>query len=220
MICMLKCNILAHRGCWNTSEDKNSIDALTMALDIGYGIETDLRDLNGSLVVCHDPATTRNSFPADELFSYYSNKGCKSSLALNIKSDGLQELLKRSLDLHSISADNFYVFDMSIPDLSQYLKARIPSYTRLSDLETEPVLINQCKGIWLDDFNGCNSNTELIEKYLLLNYPVAVVSPELHGRCSETLWSEIKDKDLHRDKNFYLCTDRPDAAFEFFKVEK
>lgn len=104
---------------------------MSKALDLGYGIETDLRDLNGSLVVCHDPATAINLFTADVLFSNSPEKNCKSILALNIKSDGLQDLLKRSLDLYLIPTDNLFVFDMSIPNLNQYLKARIPSYSRL-----------------------------------------------------------------------------------------
>ena len=40
-----KKNILAHRGCWKrySEEDKNSRKALFKALEIGFGIETDIR---------------------------------------------------------------------------------------------------------------------------------------------------------------------------------
>lgn len=217
---MLKSNILAHRGCWDSSLNKNSREALFKALDLGYGIETDLRDLNGSLVVCHDPATYKNSFPADDLFSHYSKNNCKSKLALNIKSDGLQELLKKSLDLHEISMGSLFVFDMSIPDMNKYIGSGITRYTRLSDYEIEPILIEHCHGVWLDDFNGDINNTQLVEKYLHSKIPVALVSPELHGRDIETLWYELKYKKCHKDENFFLCTDLPNAAFKFFEEEK
>ena len=47
--------ILAHRGIWSDSKSANHPEALTRALEMGFGIETDLRDRNCELVVSHDP---------------------------------------------------------------------------------------------------------------------------------------------------------------------
>ena len=52
---MKKSNILAHRGLWFCEEEKNSSNALFKALDLGFGIETDVRDLCGELIISHDP---------------------------------------------------------------------------------------------------------------------------------------------------------------------
>ena len=41
-------------------------------------------------------------------------------LALNIKSDGISEILKKTLKKYSIK--NYFVFDMSVPELIQYKK--------------------------------------------------------------------------------------------------
>ena len=49
--------LLAHRGFWRTPAEKNAEAAFRRAFDAGYGIETDVRDRLGELVVSHDPAT-------------------------------------------------------------------------------------------------------------------------------------------------------------------
>ena len=36
--------ILAHRGFWNSKEERNSIVAFEKAFQNGFGIETDIRD--------------------------------------------------------------------------------------------------------------------------------------------------------------------------------
>ncbi len=59
--------ILAHRGIWNKKLKKNSLDALTLALDMGFGIETDIRDRNGVLVISHDMANETDIL-LDDLF--------------------------------------------------------------------------------------------------------------------------------------------------------
>ena len=48
--------ILAHRGRWRSPSEKNSEGAFRAALSAGYGIETDIRDFDGRLVISHDPA--------------------------------------------------------------------------------------------------------------------------------------------------------------------
>jgi hypothetical protein len=48
--------ILAHRGQWNLPEKKNSLSAFERAFSNGYGIETDIRDYKGELVISHNIA--------------------------------------------------------------------------------------------------------------------------------------------------------------------
>lgn len=49
-----KKNIIAHRGFWKIASEKNSLVAFERAFSNGYGVETDIRDLMGGLVVEHD----------------------------------------------------------------------------------------------------------------------------------------------------------------------
>ncbi|MDA0991940.1 MAG: hypothetical protein O3A51_14465, partial [Verrucomicrobia bacterium] len=79
-----------------------------MALQEGFGIETDVRDYRGELVIAHDIATAGAPAFAD----FLSLKSLESqTLALNIKADGLGPSLKQQLQKHHVA--NAYCFDMS-----------------------------------------------------------------------------------------------------------
>ena len=109
---MKRNNILAHRGCWTQPGQKNGRQALFSALEQGFGLETDLRDLDGDLVISHDPATRDTALPAAELFAFYSRCGASGTLALNIKADGLQRLLADHLAQAGIGLERVFVFDI------------------------------------------------------------------------------------------------------------
>ena len=88
--------ILAHRGYWKKLSERNTEEALKKAFSKGYGIESDIRDYDGKLVISHDPAN-KNCMAAEELFkelTKYDNKLC---FAINIKADGLGEELSKGL---------------------------------------------------------------------------------------------------------------------------
>ena len=53
---IMKARILAHRGLWVTDSEKNSKEAIALALSEGFGVELDVRDRNGGLIVSHDPS--------------------------------------------------------------------------------------------------------------------------------------------------------------------
>ena len=46
--------IISHRGYWNTPAEKNTIHAFQRSFALGFGTETDIRDLKGELVISHD----------------------------------------------------------------------------------------------------------------------------------------------------------------------
>ncbi len=87
----------------------------------------------------------------EDLLSYYIIKGYSSCLAFNIKSDGLQGLLIEVLKKHKI--DNYFFFDMSIPDMLGYMHHKIPFAARISEYEQKNALVSSAKWIWLDAFN-------------------------------------------------------------------
>ena len=88
---MKRANILAHRGWWTKPAEKNSFEAIRRAIDAGFGIETDFRDLNGTIVISHDPPQGE-VLCAESFFGLYAQIGTNGRLALNIKADGLQKL--------------------------------------------------------------------------------------------------------------------------------
>ena len=208
---------LAHRGLWDEKSERNSFEALCQGLDQGYGLETDIRDLNGQLVISHDMPLIDTSIPLKQLLRYYSDGGYNSTLALNIKSDGLQGPLKEQLAAHDI--DNYFVFDMSVPDTLIYVNFNLSTYIRHSELESHPELTTRTDGIWLDELTLEWINAQTIIDLAKLTQKLCIVSSELHGRDYARQWSCIQEAcELGcPSSKLQLCTDVPAEAKWFFK---
>jgi hypothetical protein len=208
--------IIAHRGFWEKSRDQNTIQSFRTAIDYGFGIETDLRDQNNEIVVSHDiPKGETLTF--DEFLYEYQSRAKKilnsPYLALNIKSDGLQQKIQYLINQYKIS--NYFVFDMSIPDTLGYLKADVQTFIRKSEYELELSLYSQVSGIWLDQFEEDWVTGKIIKKLIADHKQVCIVSPELHGRKYEEFWNRIRDN-LSENNNIMICTDFPIEANKFF----
>ena len=204
--------IIAHRGQWNTIDEKNSIDAIKRAFVSGFGIETDVRDYREKLVISHDIANEK-SILLEDVLELYKNLKVNVTLAFNVKADGIQKKLKEILEKYDIK--NYFMFDMSNPEMVLYKEQQFFYFTRHSDIEEWPVLYDDAIGVWMDsfyDFNWLNLNR--IETHLSKGKKVCIVSPELHGKANETTWKMIKV--LSDEKNIILCTDKPDEARSFF----
>lgn len=207
--------IISHRGLWVEQIEKNSPKAFEESFKNNFGTETDIRDFNGELVISHDIANDQSTSFVGFL-DQYNHFNSKGMLALNIKSDGLQSLIKRDLEHYNI--ENYFVFDMSIPDALGYLKIGLNVYIRQSEFEQNMSLMSHfnVKGVWLDAFNGLWYNHKMIEEYLYNQKHVAIVSAELHGRDPIETWSFIKEHNLHLTEGVILCTDYPFKAKEYF----
>lgn len=200
--------IVSHRGFWTTRGEANSAIAFERAVAAGYGIETDLRDSHGQLIIAHDPPQgLDNSF---EHFLAIAGE-CQGPLALNIKADGLAPHVAKGL--RRITTPEWYVFDMSVPDMRPHLREGNPVYGRLSEVETSLPWPEQLTGIWLDAFDGTWFNEQTIET-LLQDYQVCIVSPELHQRNHLDCWAMLHAfRDL---PNISICTDFPAEADNYF----
>jgi hypothetical protein len=205
---------LSHRGLWRTNEQKNTKRSFLDSFENGFGVETDIRDCNGQLVISHDPPTGKEQ--SFESFLDLLN-GQTLPLALNIKADGLFKKLAKAFQTRVELADAF-VFDMSIPDLIQYANHEVPFFTRLSEYEQDPILISKASGIWLDSFDGEWFDFELIRGYMKMGYIISIVSPELHGREKNNFWRRLRvESDLLVSDKVWLCTDMPEEAKHFFE---
>lgn len=214
---MKRSAILAHRGWWSDPADKNSAAALTRALEAGFGIETDFRDLDGVLMVSHDPARVADGLrEAAWFFGEVARTGNGARLALNVKADGLQDMLSAAMAQAGVSQDQAYAFDMAVPDALAYLASGFPAYSRLSEYEATPSFVTRAAGVWVDNFNGNYPQIDRAIDVLDGGLRAALVSPELHGRDHGPLWDEIAAAGLHEHPLFELCTDLPQAAFERF----
>ena len=205
-------NIIAHRGYWKNKSEQNTEVAFQRALKNGFGIETDLRDRNEEIVISHDmPNSCCITFDA---FLGLCETHSGITLALNVKSDGLQEKLLTS----KVHNPHFY-FDMSVPDMLSYKKHKFPFYTRFSNIETKPSLYKESEGVWLDNFKDDTLDTNALRLFLSDGKKVVLVSPELHKRNIKGYWESvlnfISENPEHKNQ-IGLCTDFPEKAREYF----
>lgn len=207
---MQNIKIIAHRGYWKTELEKNTMAALERAIDYGYGFETDLRDCGGTLVISHNPPK-RNEITVESVFEMYSQKQSNVPLALNIKADGLQEMLAELVAKYNIN--NYFVFDMSVCDTLPYINQHFKIASRRSEYEKDMPFYMNSVTVWIDFFMDDSLVRSEVERILKDDKITCVVSPELHGRDYFDVWNQLK---YINNTNLYLCTDYPEKADKFF----
>jgi hypothetical protein len=193
------------------------MEALLMALRNGFGVETDIRDCLGQVIVEHDPPLDRlERLELDRLLSCFQEYASPcQTVALNVKSDGLLSLIRPDTLSAMRSSTNMFFFDMSIPETLRYSNAGVPFAQRLSEYEhpdevgdipwpTEP------SAYWVDGFHSdwfLEKDGWLLKK-MSEKAPVVVVSSELHGRDNSSL-VECFQESLKEFPEIYICTDKP-----------
>lgn len=202
---------ISHRGYWKVPTEKNTREAFARSFTMGFGTETDVRDLAGTLVISHDPPSGGEMTLNDLL---QMAKPFDLPLALNVKADGLAVRINETLK--SYDYRNWFVFDMSIPDTRGQLAAGNPVFARMSEVETAPPYMDQAAGIWLDAFTSDSWRIEVLSNLVTRAIPVCLVSPELHKREHQPFWHELKKVGLHSSPLVTLCTDLPEDAVTFF----
>lgn len=205
---------LCHRGYWNEVIGQNSLASFVAAFERGMGVETDVRDLDGDLVISHDPPR-KGAIRFDELLETWSSFPNAGVMALNIKADGLAKPLREKLS--KIDPEKFFFFDMSLPDTLHYIREGLPIFARHSEYERDIAFLRDARGVWMDCFqsNALISPSEL-GRIAQLGKQVAIVSPELHKRAHESYWNELKASELWSSDHVLLCTDFPDQATKVF----
>ena len=192
--------IYAHRGVWQSPSQQNSRKAIERARHDGFGVETDLRSKNLSLVISHDPYGDSNPLLLDEVnFEAIP-------VALNIKEDGLLPQYETFFDDYPNPYS--FLFDGSIPEMLKIRNKDLPHALRLSEYETE--LPWETKFVWIDGFKSewwTNSAKilNLMEKHF-----VVFVSPEIHGREMERAWQFFCRLHSNEISQFGVCTDYPE----------
>jgi len=208
--------LLAHRGFWLSREEQNTLAAFERAFRRGCGLETDLRDQDGAIVIAHD-CPRGPQLRLEQVLELHRDLAPDAMLALNIKADGLQKPLKAALETFGVR--RYFVFDASIPDLLGYSHAGLRFFTRQSEYEQPPGLLRRADGVWLDGFERDWIGWGTLAGHWACGRAMALVSPELHRRPHLAQWRRTRA--LLRiapglGKSLYLCTDFIDEAERFF----
>ena len=135
--------VLCHRGWWDKPEEQNTLAAFARAFDAGLGVELDVRDFDGELVVSHDPPLiTLDKFgrvePPDRYFEeVLDHLGDRDlPLAVNVKSCGLAPLFAAITP----KPKNWFFFDVAPGDEVPYMRNGLPLFAR-DRWDADPVLL-------------------------------------------------------------------------------
>ena len=215
---LITSRLIAHRGLWSETNPANSESALKLAIDLGFGIETDIRDHRGQVVISHDPPLDANDLMiASNLIKNFESSQSSGLLALNIKADGLDKWVENQT--FQLSKLNYFCFDMSWPQLLTFVDRDVPVAIRVSEWEKLDYQLFMRLGIpirvWLDSFHSdWWLESPQIEE-LTKRGQVIIVSPEIHGRSPQAVWEWFAEK-LRMKLDVYLCTDHCIEVVERF----
>ena len=160
---------IAHRI--NTLEELNKLPQ-------EYGVELDLRDYNGELVLQHDP------FIGGESFEDYLKVYNHGTMILNIKSERIENKVLELIKKYKVK--NYFFLDSSFPMI--YLLSNQGEKNialRFSEFEGVDTLWNM-KGkvnwIWIDCFSKLPITNDNYRKLQECGFKFCLVSPELQGQ--------------------------------------
>lgn len=181
---------IIHRG-WNGD---NSHLGILKALDNGYGVEFDVRDVGGKLYITHDPflreAQMEQAQELSQLFDsiHFMDPGPLKDpewgpLAINIKSAGLGPALKKMIDGFKIR--NYFFFDLPGPDMVEYHDLGLKYAQRVSDREIN-VLTTPPPIVVIDEYQS-QHYTEFMKEARAFSQDLKImaVCPSLRGRVSD-----------------------------------
>lgn len=174
------------------------------------GVEIDLRDEGGRVILQHDPFRTGEEF-AEWLKSYRHR-----FLILNIKSERIEARVLELVKQHGI--EDYFLLDCSYPMIHQLVsqgESRIAvRFSEWEPVEAALASAGRVRWVWVDCFTRLPFDDSAYAR-LRERFQLCVVSPELQGRDS----SSIADfaRSLRRYPCDAVCTKRPDlwrAALE------
>lgn len=206
--------ILSHRGYWKEfSSESNKKIAFERSFNLGFGTETDLRDVCGKIVISHDmPKGDEITF--EEVLQIMDGRNLP--LALNIKADGQSDEIICILEKYNHT--NYFTFDMSIPDMVVQMTKKLNVFTGVSDILEKPVLLEKADGVWLDSFYSEWFSEDVVTGLLNKQKKICIVSADLHKRNVDEQWCKIKKFTCLQDEKLLLCTNEPEKAVGYFGV--
>lgn len=163
---------------WIIEHRRNTIEELR-ATPIECGVEIDLRTSGGELRVAHDPL--QKGEPFESWLDHFHHAG----LILNVKEDGLEEMLLSCM--HRRGIERFFFLDQSFPSLvrmaihhnERRAAVRVSEY---ESLHTAYLLQGRVTWVWIDSFMSFSFSQRDVEMLRESGFQLCLVSPELQGR--------------------------------------
>lgn len=197
---------LSHRGLWSVREEQNTPDAFRRSFGQGFGVELDVRDACGAVVISHDPPDG-SELRWEEFLQLYLDAGAGLPVAVNVKADGIASTLAPTVSDSAFR--ELFFFDMSVPDMFSYLASDARVFARRSEFEGVSPLFDRVAGVWIDAFDDEWFNETDVVEALGQEWSVCLVSPELHGREPSSAWSRWSTWQGSVRERVMVCTDHP-----------
>ncbi|MDH8678318.1 hypothetical protein QE109_09175 [Fusibacter bizertensis] len=142
------------------------------------GVELDLRDQNGEIIISHDP------FVIGEKFEDYLKHYHHGTMILNIKSERIEHKVLELIKKYNI--EQYFFLDSSFPMIyllsnegEQNIAIR---FSEFEGLDTIRKMAGKVKWIWVDCFSYLPIDQVIYNEIKALGYKICLVSPELQGR--------------------------------------
>ena len=151
------------------------------ALPTEFGVELDLRDSSGELILQHDP------FIEGEKFSDYIAHYQHGTMILNIKSERIEHKVLELVQKHNIT--DYFFLDSSIPMI--YLLSNMGErksavrFSEIESIETALLMADKVNWVWVDCFNRLPISQESYQRLKQAGLKLCLVSPELQGRVED-----------------------------------
>lgn len=210
--------ILAHRGnlIGSDSQRENNASACKECLDLGFGLELDVRNYKNNLYAKHDPVTSDKAQYWAEIVEILINYP-QLTIAINIKDTGNENSLITSI--RNLSWFKVFLFDLelvvgienynSLTSVYKSLDSKIEIAIRASD-KGEPLeraIESTSKVVWLDEFDNFWVSQQVIEKLNLAGKKAYAVAPDLHKHSANISMSRCQQFAAWNVAG--ICTDYP-----------
>ncbi|SCW85520.1 hypothetical protein SAMN04487970_107212 [Paenibacillus tianmuensis] len=143
-----------------------------------YGLEIDLRDYAGRLIVQHDPFVDGVDF--EEYLKHYNHK----TLILNIKSERIEHKVLELVRKYNVT--DYFFLDSSFPMI--YLLSNLGEkkialrYSEFEGLDTILNMQGKVEWVWVDCFTKLPITSETYKMMKEAGFKLCLVSPELQGK--------------------------------------
>jgi hypothetical protein len=143
-----------------------------------YGVEIDVRDYNGEVIIEHDPFI--GGLKLIDYIIHYRH----SFLIVNVKSEGIENEVIKILGDRLIR--NYFFLDSTVPVMVKLgTTSKIHIATRVSEFEPlsyANAMSRIASWIWLDCFNNIPIDSREFQDLKNMGYKICIVSPDLQGR--------------------------------------
>lgn len=145
---------------------------------IDCGIEFDVRDSAGEIIVTHDPFTTGPKF--EDFIKEFKHK----FMVVNIKSERIEEPIIKLLKDHDI--ENYFLLDCGFPmiyGLSNMGHDKLSlRFSEFEGLYTIKKMAGKVKWVWVDCFTKFILDRETSVELKQMGYKICIVGPDLQSQ--------------------------------------